>query len=77
MPASEFKGKTETPLSYRGLCQRQVQWYLRCGRYGEARIATDGSGIRYVIGDWSWNRSHPDKQESIEGRRDFQQLGDL
>ncbi len=45
--------------------QREVEWYKHFGRYPE-RIATSGSGAKFVIGDWSWNRQHPGKAETIE-----------
>ena len=54
-------------MTYRELCQREVEWYRRHGRYPE-RIRRDLSGTAYVIGDWSWNRNHPNKSEVIEYR---------
>jgi hypothetical protein len=46
---------------------RELEWYRRHGSYLQ-RIATDGSGAQYVIGDWAWNRHHPDMTEEIELR---------
>jgi hypothetical protein len=43
--------------SYRDLCELQVGWYRRHGKYPAQRIARDSSGAEYVIGDWSWNRT--------------------
>ncbi|MCC7546357.1 MAG: hypothetical protein IT532_01190 [Burkholderiales bacterium] len=48
------------------LMQDEVFWYLKNGKHGLQRIGTDTYGYRYLIGDWSWNRKHPDKEEHIE-----------
>lgn len=45
----------------------EVEWYRTNGKYPE-RIVREhgGKGREYVVGDWSWNRLHPDKPEFIE-----------
>lgn len=47
--------------------QLEVEWYRRHGKYRE-RICRDSMGREYVVGDWSWNRLHPEHQEHIEHR---------
>lgn len=44
---------------------REVVWYQQHGKYRE-RIRKTNEGELYVVGDWSWNRNHPDKHEEIE-----------
>lgn len=45
----------------------QVEWYRKNGRYPERiRREHSGQGEEYVTGDWSWQRLHPDKPETIE-----------
>lgn len=45
----------------------EVMWYRAFGRYPDERIITsDRYGDEYVIGDWAWNRRHPDKPETVE-----------
>lgn len=52
--------------TYAELAAEEVRWYRKFGRFPE-RIKKDSSGIEYVIGDWSWNRSQStEKQEAIE-----------
>lgn len=48
----------------------EVSWYRAHGRYGGLRIAREyrGGGAEYLIGDWSWNRAHPEQRELIEER---------
>ena len=48
--------------------RREVGWYHRFGKYPNERIRKDGNGNEYVIGDWSWSRNYPDKDETIEIR---------
>lgn len=47
--------------------RKEVEWYRRHGKYPE-RIRRCGSGELYVVGDWAWERHHPDKPEPIEFR---------
>lgn len=53
--------------SYDKLCKRQVAWYHAHGKYPE-RIRFDRDGTAYVIGDWSWNKQHPDCFELVDER---------
>lgn len=46
---------------------REVEWYRRYGKYVQ-RIRRCTAGREYVVGDWSWERNHPDKDEPIEWR---------
>lgn len=59
---------SEVNSEYRSLRTAQVDWYLRYGKYPRERIATDSSGVQYVIGDWAWNRKYPHYYETVEGR---------
>ena len=59
-------------ITYRELCRRQVIWYQAHGNY-RSRVAIDSDGIRYVIGDWSWNYNKL-QTEFIEGLESFQAL---
>jgi hypothetical protein len=43
----------------------EIRWYRQNGKYSE-RIARDGHGQLYLIGDWSWNRNYPEKAETVE-----------
>lgn len=63
----------EAGRNYLSLCRQQVDWYKRYGKHPDERIAIDGDGVRYVVGDWSWNRArqHDGKWESVESRMDF------
>jgi hypothetical protein len=45
--------------------EREVAWYRRHGRHPE-RVVRDGHGREYVIGDWSWERSHGPGAEMVE-----------
>jgi formate-dependent nitrite reductase cytochrome c552 subunit len=54
-------------MSYQALAACHVTWYLQHGKYPN-RIVKDSAGVKYVIGDWSWERRHPSKYESIEKR---------
>jgi hypothetical protein len=47
--------------------QAEVEWYEKHGLHSD-RIVRDSTGQRYVIGDSSWNRKHPGRQESVESR---------
>lgn len=47
--------------------KREVRWYRNFGKY-PSRIALDGTGKEYVIGDWSWNRNHRNMHELVEER---------
>lgn len=46
----------------------EVKWYRQRGKYPKQRICREyrGSGAEYVIGDWGWDRAHPDLPEKIE-----------
>lgn len=50
----------------------EVEWYKKNGRHKD-RLALTGGKIRelYVIGDWGWNRKHPDLSEFIEQAMHF------
>ena len=44
----------------------ELNWYFRYGKYKE-RISKDRKTEgTYVVGDFAWNKLHPDKQEYIE-----------
>jgi len=43
----------------------EVEWYRQHGKHPD-RITRNHTGTEYVIGDWSWNRQHPDRREMIE-----------
>ena len=45
----------------------ELAWYKLNGKYAD-RITKDATGQEYVIGDWSWNRLHPDRVEHFEHR---------
>lgn len=47
------------------LMQREVDWYSRYGRFAD-RITKTSCGCPFVIGDWSWNSNHRDRQEFVE-----------
>lgn len=47
--------------------EREVAWYRRYGKHPE-RIRLTNTGEPYVIGDWSWRRSHPVAPEEVEAR---------
>jgi hypothetical protein len=47
--------------------EAEVEWYDKHGQHPE-RIAKDGTGKSYVIGDRGWNRNNPHKREYIEHR---------
>lgn len=51
--------------TYLNNCRAEVEWYRRYGRHAD-RVRVDGHGVKYVVGDWSWNRNHPDRREHIE-----------
>lgn len=46
----------------------EVRWYRKHGKYPDHRIKREyrGQGQEYVVGDWSWNRNHPDHPETVE-----------
>ena len=44
----------------------EIRWYNKHGKHPD-RIVLDTSSIPYVIGDWSWNRLRPDREEFVEG----------
>ena len=52
-------------MSYRELSRLSVDWYRKNGKYPE-RIRTDGDGVEYIVGDWSWERMNPDKPEYVD-----------
>lgn len=52
----------------------EVAWYRANGKYID-RIKHGSSGP-YVAGDWSWNRSNPDRREFVEPMMTYA-LGDL
>jgi len=43
----------------------EIKWYCKHGKYLD-RIAVSRDGNVYVIGDWAWNPSNPDRREVIE-----------
>lgn len=52
---------------------REVQWYLRNGRYPKHRISRDATGQEYVIGDDGWNHpSNPPEWIEQQMQRDLQ-----
>ncbi len=51
--------------------QQELAWYMKNGKHGESRIAVDSNGDRYVIGDFSWNKTNPNKKEFIERDSEF------
>jgi hypothetical protein len=56
---------------------REVEWYKRNGKYPLQRIARCSDGAPYVVGDWSWNRLHPEKHELIETIPEFKACWEL
>lgn len=54
--------------SHAQFCQREVDWYLKHGKYPNTRITSTSDGLRFVIGDWAWHRAHPRHEEHIEDR---------
>lgn len=52
-------------VAYLNVCRQEVEWYQRYGKWPD-RIHLSSHGVRFVIGDWSWNRSHPTRREIIE-----------
>lgn len=61
----KHKKDTFNRWSYAEMAVICVAWYRQHGKYGD-RIGTDSGGVKYVIGDWSWNRRHPGRQELID-----------
>lgn len=62
-------------MTYEELCKKQVEWYIANGKYPIERIARDGDGVNYVIGDSSWNQIRLYGQhESIERDKGFRAL---
>lgn len=53
----------------------ELAWYRKNGKYPRERIIADGDGKLYVVGDWSWNLSNPDKTEFIESAMQYSQFG--
>jgi hypothetical protein len=47
-------------------CRRQVEWYLKHGKYPKLRIKISGKGYPYVVGDTDWNRKHKQMFERVE-----------
>ena len=41
-------------LSYKQQCALEVEWYEKHGKF-PSRITRDSQGVRYVIGDFTWN----------------------
>lgn len=64
---SEAKTK-HADMPYAKLAAREVEWYRRHGRYPKSRIVRASDGVEYVIGDWSWNRKNPLRQEWVESQ---------
>lgn len=50
---------------YANVNERSVAWYRVNGKYPD-RIHQSSSLGEYVVGDWSWNRNYPDRQEYIK-----------
>jgi hypothetical protein len=46
--------------------QHEVEWYRLRGKYPDERIKRTASEDEFVVGDWSWNRNNPDRQEYFE-----------
>ena len=44
----------------------ELLWYRSHGHYPNIRITKNSEGSIYVIGDFSWNKNNPQKQEFIE-----------
>jgi hypothetical protein len=53
-------------MDYIEHCSREIDWYMRNGAFCTERIATDAGGIKYVVGDFSWNVRGRNKPEYIE-----------
>ena len=49
------------------LSEQEVAWYNIHGLHPE-RVSVDNNGVRYVIGDFSWNRNRLNKCEYIEAK---------
>lgn len=47
--------------------QKEIFWYKKHGKYKD-RITVDSNGLKYVIGDWAWNRKNADRKEYIEDK---------
>jgi len=45
----------------------EVAWYLKNGAYPAERLIPDKDGLKYVIGDYSWNLKYPENREYVEG----------
>jgi hypothetical protein len=52
--------KLPDSLSYKEQCALEVRWYEKHGKF-TSRITRDAQGIRYVIGDLSWNKNRPNE----------------
>lgn len=52
----------------------ELAWYRKHGKYIRERIVADREGELFVIGDWSWERLHPNKAEYIEDRMNFHKI---
>jgi hypothetical protein len=61
----EVRPRIPVSESYREHCAYEVAWYQIHGKFSD-RITQDSQGVEYVIGDWSWNRHNPDRNEMIE-----------
>ncbi len=51
--------------TYQKMTSTDVTWYTQNGKYIN-RIGVDASDVVYIVGDWSWNRIHPDKYEMVD-----------
>lgn len=48
-------------LSYKEQCALEVEWYNKHGKF-PSRITRDSQGVRYVIGDFMWNKNRPSER---------------
>ncbi len=57
---------TQTPgsLTYAEQCAYEVEWYRKHGKH-KSRIQKNARGMKFVMGDWRWNRDHPRAKETI------------
>ena len=51
--------------SYQKMTSTDVAWYAKKGKYLN-RIGVDTSDVVYIVGDWSWNRRHPQRYEMVD-----------
>lgn len=52
-------------VAYMNHCRAEVEWYRKHGKWHD-RIRVTSDGVKFVVGDWSWNRSHPRRKEYVE-----------